>query len=94
MYYRMSTYKIYPGKEDEFLAIADRVRPEMKAIPGIVHIHGVKLAEDNYMTVAVYESAERAEAATETAKTIWARLAECIDLDSINQQTGEVTWEL
>ena len=44
MYYRISTYKIYPGKEDEFLAIADSLRPEMKAIPGIVHIHGVKLA--------------------------------------------------
>ena len=94
MYYRMSTYKIYPGKEDEFFAIADGLRPELKAIRGIVHIHGVKLAEDTYTTVAVYESAERAEAATETAKSIWARLADCIDLDSINQQTGEVTWEL
>ena len=34
MYYRMSTYKIYPGKEEEFIAMADRLRPEMKAIPG------------------------------------------------------------
>ena len=41
MYYRMSTYKIYPGKGEEFIAMADRLRPEAKAIHGIVHIHGV-----------------------------------------------------
>ena len=94
MYYRMSTYKFYPGKEADFLTTVDRLRPELKAIAGIVQIHGVKLAEDTYMTVAVYESAEKAESATETAKSIWAQLAEYIDLGSFNQQTGEVTWEL
>ena len=55
MYYRMSTYKIQPGKEAEFFEIADRLRPTMKAIPGIQHIHGVKLSEDSYVTVAVYD---------------------------------------
>lgn len=94
MYYRMSTYKIYPGKEDEFFATADRLRPVMKDIPGVVHIHGVKLGEGSHMTVAVYDSEQSAEAATETAKTLWAEMAACIDLDTIEQQTGEVTWEL
>jgi heme-degrading monooxygenase HmoA len=94
MYYRMSTYKIQPGKEAEFFEISDRLRPTMKAIPGIQHIHGVKLSEDSYVTVAVYDSADSAEAATETAKGIWAQLSNCIDLDTITQQTGEVTWEL
>ena len=94
MYYRMSTYKLHPGKEAEFFETADRLRPELKAIPGIQHIHGVKLSENSYMTVAVYSSAASAEAATETAKGIWAQMGDCIDLSTITQQTGEVTWEL
>ena len=94
MYYRMSTYKLRPGKEAELLEAADRVRPEMKAIPGVQHVHAVKLAEDNYMTIAVYDTASSAEAAAETAKGIWAQMADCIDLDTLTQQTGEVTWEL
>lgn len=94
MYYRISSYKIFPGKEDEFITMADRLRPEAKAITGIVNLHAVKLSEDTYMTVAVYENAERAEAATETAKTMWAKVADCIDLESVTQQTGEVIWEL
>ncbi len=94
MYYRMSTYELRSGKEDKLFEIADQLRPEMKAIPGLVHIHVVKLAEDTYMTVAVYDNAEAAEAATETTKGIWARMADCIDLDTFTQQAGEVTWEL
>ena len=94
MYYRMSTYKLRSGKESELFEIADQLRPEMKAMPGLVHIHVVKLAGDTYMTVAVYDNAETAEAATEAAKSIWARMGDCIDLDTRTQQVGEVTWEL
>ena len=94
MYYRMSSYKIRPGTEDRFFEIADGLRPEMKAIPGLLHLHGLALGGDSYMTVAVYESAAAAEAATETAQRVLAGLGECIDLDSLSQETGEVAWEL
>ena len=94
MYYRISTYKIRPGLENKLIEIGDRLRPEMEAIPGIIHILAVRFAEDTYMTVAVYDSAEAAEAATDTARSIWARMADCIDIDTLTQQAGEVIWEL
>lgn len=94
MYYRMSTYKVHPGKESELFEIGDRLRPEMRAIPGIKHVHAVKLSDDTYITVAIYDTAASGEAATEAAKGIWGQMANCIDLDTLTQQTGEVAWEL
>lgn len=94
MYYRMSTYKIRRGKEDELFEIADRLRPELKALPGIKNVHAVKLSDDTYMTVAIYDSSDSAEAAAETAKGIWGQMANCIDLGTMIQQAGEVTWKL
>ena len=94
MYYRMSRYKIRPGTEERFFEIADGLRPELKDIPGLLNLHGVALGGENYMTVAVYESAAAAEAASETAQSVFARMGECIDLESISIETGEVIWDL
>ena len=94
MYYRISTYNILSGKEQELIEGADRLRPDMAGIPGLKHIHAVKVSEDTYMTVAVYDSAQAADAATEPAKSLWTAMAQVVDLDSITQQTGEVIWEL
>lgn len=94
MYYRISTYHILPGKEQELIEGAERLRSDMTAIPGLKHIHAVKISEDTYMTVAVYDSAQAAEAAAEAAKGLWTAMAQVVDLDSITQQTGDVIWEL
>ena len=94
MFYRISRYNIRPGTEERFFEIADGLRSELKAIPGVVNLQGVALGGESYMTLASYESAAAAEAATETAQSVFARLGECIDLESVSIETGEVVWEL
>ncbi len=94
MFCRISTYEILPDAEDEVLAAAEDMRAEMRAIPGVKAINSVRLAEGRYMSIAYYESRDAMEAAAGKSREIFGRLAPHIKLDTLEQQSGEVTWQL
>lgn len=92
MHIRISTYKV--TDEAGLMSAADDMRDELKGIPGVVSIEAVKFSDEDFMTIAKYESVEAAEASADRAKEIFGRLAHCLDASTLQQQTGEVVWEM
>ncbi|GBF25429.1 hypothetical protein MnTg02_00460 [bacterium MnTg02] len=94
MYYRMSTYQGRTGSQHALIAKADALRAQMKALPGVRSIQMIDMGGDHYLTLAAYDSAEDAASAAESVKTLYAELADLIDLDTLKFEGGNVVWEL
>lgn len=75
MYARITTYHCMPDKLDDAVAFAETLKPEIMAIPGIKHWYSAGNKDGNCAVIAIYESREAAEAATETAGALFARFA-------------------
>ena len=45
MYFRITTFSYDPDREDEFIAIADAARDEMKLIEGLQSVRVVRVAD-------------------------------------------------
>ena len=93
MYFRVTTYGFDAARFDEFLALADTFRDELKAIDGLETVHSCVVEECLGMIFSRYASEAAAEAAQPQIQAIMGRMGPF--LTSMPEVTaGEVVWEL
>ena len=56
MYIRITSFSYDPDREDEFIAIADAARDEMKAIGGLPSAVIVRVGDGESITIGAYDS--------------------------------------
>lgn len=79
MYTRVTTFQCKPDKLEEATALAERLQPEIMAIPGILSYMIAGHDDGDCIAVAVYESRDAADAAADTASALFARFAEFLE---------------
>lgn len=79
MYARITTYHCKNEMRDEAIALFEKMKSEIMAIPGMKHMFHTCDEDGNCALIAIYESREMAEAATDNARALFARFAEYID---------------
>ena len=93
MYFRVTTYGFDAARFDEFLALADTFRDELKAIDGLETVHSCVVKEGQGMIISRYASEAAAEAAQPQIQAIMGRMGPF--LTSMPEVTaGEAIWEL
>ena len=93
MYIRITTFSYDPDREDEFIAIADAARDEMKNIEGLQSIRTVRVADGKLVVGAHYDSEGAATAAMPKIQAILGKLATVLTAPP-ELQEGPVIWEL
>ena len=93
MYIRITSFSYDPDREDEFIAIADTARDEMKGIEGLQSIRGVRVADGKLVIDASYDTEESASAAIPKIQEILGKLAPVMTAPP-EVQEGPVIWEL
>ena len=93
MYIRITSFSYDPDREDEFIAIADAARDEMKGIEGLQSIRGVRVADGKLVIGASYYTEESASAAMPKIQAILGKLAAVLTAPP-EVQEGPVIWEL
>ena len=93
MYFRITTFSYNPDREDEFIAIADAARDEMKAIEGLQTIRGIRVSDGKLVIGAAYDTEESASAAMPKIQAIMGKLAPVMTAPP-EVQEGPVIWEL
>jgi hypothetical protein len=64
-----------PSKEQEVVALLDKVAQRIKSIPGIVACYSSWRSADGHgVTTAIYESQAAAEAGQSVATSVWAEM--------------------
>jgi len=90
MYIRITSFSYDPEREDEFIAISDSVRDEMKLIEGL---QSVRVADSNGVIGASYDTEESASGAKPKIQEILGKLAPVMTAPP-EVQEGPVIWEL
>ena len=93
MYIRITSFSYDPEREDEFIAIADAARDEMKAIEGLQTIRGIRVADGKLIIGAAYDTEASANAAMPKIQGILGKLAAILNAPP-EMQDGPVIWEL
>ena len=93
MYFRITTFSYDPDREDEFIAIADAARDEMKDIEGLRSISSARVGDGKSVTVASYDTEESASSALPKIQEILGKLAPVMTAPP-EVQEGPVIWEL
>ncbi len=76
MYARVTNFQVDATQTEAINAEIERLKPKIKAIPGIKSCLSSWREDGNGVTVAIYEDQESAEAAAETAKEIWSSMGQ------------------
>ena len=93
MYIRITSFSYDPDREDEFIAISDSVRDEMKLIEGLQSIRSARVGDGKSVTVASYDTEESASSAAPKIQAILGKLAAVLTaLPEV--QEGPIIWEL
>ena len=93
MYFRITTFSYDPDREDEFIAIADAARDEMKGIEGLQTIRGIRVADGKLIIGAAYDTEASASSAAPKIQAILGKLAAVLTaLPEV--QEGPIIWEL
>ena len=93
MYIRITSFSYDPDREDEFIAISDSVRDEMKLIEGLQSIRSARVGDGKSVTVASYDTEASASSAAPKIQAILGKLAAVLTaLPEV--QEGPVIWEL
>ena len=79
MYARITTYHCKAEKLNDAIALVEKLKPEMMEIPGLKQMFMTGNKDGNCALIAIYDSSEAAEAATDTVRALFARFAEYID---------------
>ncbi len=79
MYARITTYHCKAEKLNDAIALVEKLKPEILRIPGLKHMFSTGNKDGNCALIAIYESSEAAEAATDTVRAFFARFEEYID---------------
>mgnify|MGYP000306573058 CR=1 FL=1 len=93
MYIRITSFSYDPDREDEFIAISDSVRDEMKLIEGLQSIRSARVGDGKSVTVASYDTEASANAAMPKIQAIMGKLAPVMTAPP-EVQEGPVIWEL
>ena len=86
MYTRITTYRMNPDNYDAATALAEELKPEIMAIPGIRYWFSTSNEHGECAVIAVYDSREEAEEAFLIASALFAQFADL--MDSRPQATG------
>ncbi len=76
MYARVTTYQGDPARLDETEARIEDIKGQIKSIAGVVDAYSAWRSDGHGVTMAIYESQEAAEAASEQVQAIWGSMAE------------------
>ncbi len=79
MYTRVTTFQCKPDRLEEATALAERLKPEIMAIPGMKYWLNAGTDDGECISVAVYESREAADAAADTASALFSKFAEYLE---------------
>ena len=79
MYARITTFRTIPEKYEEAKALAEKLKPEIMAIPGIKFWFDAGNEDGNGVVIAIYESEESAKAALPAAREIFAKFGEYLE---------------
>ena len=93
MYIRITSFSYDPEREDEFIAIANAARDEMKGIEGLQSVRVVRVADGKGVIGAAYDTEESASAAMPKIQAIMGKLAPVMTAPP-EVQEGPVIWEL
>ena len=75
MYYRVTTYGFDTTRFDEFMALADTFREDLKAIDGLEMIHSCQTDGGEGMIIARYDNKESATSAQPKVRAILGQMA-------------------
>ncbi len=76
MYARITTYQADAAKLDEMETRLEEIKGKVKSMAGAVAVYTAWRADGQGVTVAIYESQEAADAASERVQAIWGSMAE------------------
>ena len=93
MYIRITSFSYDPDREDEFIAIADAARDEMKNIECLQSIRTVRVADGKLVIGAAYDTEASASSAMPKIQAIMGKLAPVMTAPP-DVQEGPVIWEL
>ena len=93
MYMRITSFSYDPDREDEFIAIADAARDEMKGIEGLQTIRGIRVADGKLIIGAAYDTEASASSAMPKIQAIMGKLATVLTAPP-EVQEGPIIWEL
>ena len=79
MYARITTFRTNSERYDEANALAEELKPEIMAIPGIKFWFDAGNNEGEGIVIAVYDSKDSAEAAMPAAREIFSRFGEFME---------------
>ncbi len=76
MYVRVTRFANKPDKIDEAQALAQKLLPDIKSIPGLKVFINAQRDDGKGVTIALYSSKEAADAAHPKAKDLWSRFGD------------------
>lgn len=79
MYARITTYHCKIEMLNDAIALVEKMKPEIMGIHGLKHWFSTDSEDGNCALIAIYNSREAAEAATDAVRDLFGRFAEYID---------------
>ena len=71
MYARVTTYHCDPALLDEMKSKFEEIKGQIKSLAGVVDIYSAWRSDGHGVGMAIYESQEAAEAASEQVQAMW-----------------------
>ncbi len=79
MYARITTFRSNPDRYEEAMELAEELKPEIMAIPGIKFWFDAANDDGECAVIAIYDSKESADTAMPAAREIFARFGEFME---------------
>lgn len=76
MYARVTKYRMKPESIEEALAKLDAMKPQIMALPGLVHFTNMMNDDGSGVVVSVVESQEASDANQDKVQALWANFAD------------------
>lgn len=76
MYARVTKYRMKPEAMNDSIALLEQLRPEIMALPGMIHFINVANDDGNGYVISLVESKEISDANQDRVAQIWARFSD------------------
>ena len=79
MHARVTPYKMKEGTRDAAVALMEELKPQILAMPGMLHFINVMNEDGSGYVVALVESREVSEANMERTKAMWGKFSDFLE---------------
>ena len=78
MYARVTKYRMKPEAMNDSIALLQELKPQIMALPGMIHFINVANEDGNGYVIVLVESKEISDANKDSVAQIWARFGDLL----------------